>query len=492
MRDNAMSSINARSGKPPTRTNNARSTNMARSPVAIPVTRDRRFIVASITRSGAWTPERRTSKRPQRRCVSARAPAMISSACAGNSVSACKNSSQSPDAAPAPAFIWRARPRGALRSLSTSGAASVVVASRLPPSASTTSCPARRRDCSGASVAVITSASSSVGMMMESFIALRVRTLCQRAAATAALPRGAAVAVVIDHDGIAGEACRDEVLDVHARPAVEAQRQAQHLIEVAVVDVTLPIDALEAAAHHRIEIGVAVRLVQQGHVILELALRQQGAAETLFGLVGERVEAVEDDAESIAQVLLVRRLQTRLRRGQVRPLRVVHQVQHETAVFSAIAQCIERAQPVKACIEYTLAALTVDVLLQITRQRGRDLHLLNRQEFSEVFLPWLGEYSEIAAVDDMSAFVTRGAHELAKVRIEFGRAARDVERGHARGAQECEDLLHCLMPHQLRAARARVDVTVQALLIAAIAEIDLQRLEPVALQRREAGLFEEG
>src|SRR3569832_400030 len=185
-------------------------------------------------------------------------------------------------AARAPAFICRARPRGPLRSLSTSGAASIGGASRLPPSASTTSCPARRRDCSGVSVATLTSASSSVGMMMESFIAVRVRTLCQRAAATAALPRRAAVAVIFDHDGITREAGRDEVLDVRARPAMETQRQAQHLIKVAVVDITLPIDADEAAAHHRSEIGVSVRLVQQCHVLFELVRRQQSAAEALY------------------------------------------------------------------------------------------------------------------------------------------------------------------------------------------------------------------
>src|SRR3569833_565593 len=108
-----------------------------------------------------------------------------------------------------------------------------------------------------------------------------------------------------------------------------------------------------------------------------------------------------------------------------------HKKQHKTTDNTTEAQCIERAQCAKACIEYALAALTVDVLLQITWQRGRDFRLLSRQEFGEVFLPGRGEHGEIAAIADVRACVPRGAHELAEVRIEFGRAARVVERGHA-------------------------------------------------------------
>ena len=55
---------------------------------------------------------KRTSKRPPTTDGSARARAMADVAPSGSTVSACRNRSASPRATRAPAFIWRARPRG--------------------------------------------------------------------------------------------------------------------------------------------------------------------------------------------------------------------------------------------------------------------------------------------------------------------------------------------------------------------------------------------
>src|SRR5947209_801954 len=58
----------------------------------------------------------------------------------------------------------------------------------------------------------------------------------QRAAAARALAGGAAVAVIAHRDGIALEVAADELAQPHARLAGHVQRQAEHLVEVAVVD----------------------------------------------------------------------------------------------------------------------------------------------------------------------------------------------------------------------------------------------------------------
>ena len=69
----------------------------------------------------------------------------------------------------APAFICRARPRGAAITRSASGAASLAVPSSLPPSATITSWPRARSGASAGSAAPMPAASFSAGTMIESF-----------------------------------------------------------------------------------------------------------------------------------------------------------------------------------------------------------------------------------------------------------------------------------------------------------------------------------
>ena len=89
-------------------------------------------------------PSKRTSKRPQARPERASPSSTSASASSGRRVSACRNSSTSPRAAAAPAFICEARPRGAVSTWSASGAASAAVSSLLPPSTTITSAPRAR------------------------------------------------------------------------------------------------------------------------------------------------------------------------------------------------------------------------------------------------------------------------------------------------------------------------------------------------------------
>jgi hypothetical protein len=60
------------------------------------------------------------------------------------------------------------------------------------------------------------------------------------------------------------------------------------------------------------------------------------------------------------------------------------------------------------------------------------------------------------------------------VRVHLGRAAGQIERPDALPADEFEQQLHGFPAHLLGPLRAGRDVTVQACLIAAIAEVDLQ------------------
>ena len=81
--------------------------------------------------------------------------------------------------------------------------------------------------------------------------------------------------------------------------------------------------------------------------------------------------------------------------------------------------------------------------------------------------------------------------EPAEMRVEFGRPAGDVERRDRLVAEHREHEIDDLGRHLLGTLRACADMTMHAGLIAAIAEIDLQGLEPAAPERRKSDLFEQ-
>src|SRR5207245_2257264 len=100
----------------------------------------------------------------------------------------------------------------------------------------------------------------------------------QGAAAGRALPRGAAKAMIAYGDARAREFARDQFGETGAPPT---QRQVEHLVEVAVVYVALPVDRNQVAAHHRRQVFLPVRSAQELHVLRELPLRHQRRAEAL-------------------------------------------------------------------------------------------------------------------------------------------------------------------------------------------------------------------
>ena len=78
------------------------------------------------------------------------------------------------------------------------------------------------------------------------------------------------------------------------------------------------------------------------------------------------------------------------------------------------------------------------------------------------------------------------------MRVELRRAAGDVEGGDALAFEEGEHDPDDLGGHFFGAVGARVDVAMHAGLVAAIADIDLERVEPAAPDRREGNLLKQG
>ena len=105
------------------------------------------------------------------------------------------------------------------------------------------------------------------------------------------------------------------------------QRQVQHLIEITVVDIALPVDTDQVMAHNLPKVDIGITRFQQVHVFPELSLRNQGAAEALNRHIGYREQAVEHNAKLFEQMLFIVLLQCHLWRRQAWSLRVVDKVQ---------------------------------------------------------------------------------------------------------------------------------------------------------------------
>ena len=181
---NAMSSIKGISGKPPTSKNAFRRTKIHWSPVALPLHRERIFIIKAIVRNikSGCRPDviSATSKRPHAVCGCLSARVTSSSAFAGSRVSACRNSNVSPIAIAAPAFCCAALPRCALTTRMSKRFPTARVSSALLPSTRMTSTPFEIIGFSADKASCNRAASLKTGIMIESFTLTILRVAVAR------------------------------------------------------------------------------------------------------------------------------------------------------------------------------------------------------------------------------------------------------------------------------------------------------------------------
>ena len=192
---------------------------------------------------------------------------------------------------------------------------------------------------------------------------------------------------------------------------------------------------------------------------------------------------VEGDRILFAEVAAVIDFERPLRGRQHRALGVVNELSLSPTARPAIAQAVEHLQAAHARIEHAFAALAVHIVLEVTGHRCHDFNVVSSEELRETLLSRLLEYRQVAAVHHLDIEFARGAHEIAEMRIELRRAARHVERGDVGRARECEHVIDGFARHRLGAGGSRIDVTMQARLVALVAEIDLQRFQPLAPDR---------
>src|SRR5690625_177005 len=122
------------------------------------------------------------------------------------------------------------------------------------------------------------------------------------------------------------------------------QRQLQHLVEIAIVEIALPVDTHQIATHHSLKVSGAVTVFEQLHIVLKLTFGNQRAAKALNGHIGDGEQLIKSNAKVSLQLSLVIRLKLFLAGRQARAERVVHQVQNQSATGLTVAQGIEPLQ----------------------------------------------------------------------------------------------------------------------------------------------------
>ena len=144
---------------------------------------------------------------------------------------------------------------------------------------------------------------------------------------------------------------------------------------------------------------------------------------------------IEQDAVLVAQNALVIGFELGLSGRQRRSLRVVDQIEDQIRSRDAIAERVEALECADRGVEDAFAALPVDIVFEIAGHRRGDLDLLTSEKFREILLTGDVEDGQIAAIDDVDAKRSCAPYQRAKVRVELGRAAGDVERRECRGVR---------------------------------------------------------
>jgi hypothetical protein len=158
--------------------------------------------------------------------------------------------------------------------------------------------------------------------------------------------------------------------------------------------------------------------------------------------------------------------------------RVVHQHEAPARVALAIADGIEALQCDDRFLERAVAPLQVGIALAIVWQRADDLDPALREPAGQVAARAGKQNREIAAVDDALAARHAFVHQVAEVRVEFGRAAGDIDRSRRGAVERGEAQVDRLAAHHLGGAVGPgVDVAMAASHVAQLADVDLENVE---------------
>ena len=105
------------------------------------------------------------------------------------------------------------------------------------------------------------------------------------------------------------------------------------------------------------------------------------------------------------------------------------------------------------------------------------------QKSSQRLLPWLRKDGEIASIQNPCPGLPGTDHKLPEPLMQFRSSSGEVEAADAPGLQNIGDQFQQLLTHHLRSMRAGIDMAMTTALVAAVAQVDLQRCQNRPSQR---------
>jgi hypothetical protein len=256
--------------------------------------------------------------------------------------------------------------------------------------------------------------------------------------------------------------------------------EVEHLVEVAVVDLTVPADGEGVAAHEAGEGGGVEAVDEDFHVAGEVAAGFEPVEVAGDGHVGEGDEPIEADVLVLGEAGFPFLFEAGLVAGEVCADGVGDEGEATLGIALAVADLVELAEGFDRFFVGAVAALAVGVALAVVGEGADDFDVAICQPLGEVAAAGEEEDGEVAAIDDLFAAFDAGVYEVAKVGVEFRGSAGDVDGGGGGLVEEGEAGVDGGAVHVFgRAIGACIDVAMATAHVAEFADVDLEDVEAI-------------
>ena len=247
------------------------------------------------------------------------------------------------------------------------------------------------------------------------------------------------------------------------------------LVEVAIKDAALPVDADGVAAHEGADGGRVEALDEKLVIFGELLVTLQVGSVARDGHIGDAEEFVELDVEVLLHLAFVFHLEFFLRRGEEGAVRVVDEVELKLGI-DAVAEFIKLLERGDGTFENVVTTLLVDVFRGVARHGGDAGDLMLGVELRDPLVAGLLDDGGVEPSHHFARLV-KVAHafdEFAEVGVHFGGAASEVEDGDVGLFEPVDGFVEVLSGDEFFAVRSGVHVAVHTGNVAKLAEVQLK------------------
>ena len=278
-----------------------------------------------------------------------------------------------------------------------------------------------------------------------------------------------------------------EIPHMRTQPARQIEPHIELLVEIAIVQIPVPGYRQRIAAHQSRNGRRIEGLHDPVHILLHKALIRQPFEVARHRHVVERNQAIERDPVIPRQRLLPFPFERLLAGRKKRPDRIRHQGQLPVRMALAVSHCIQVPDRSNASSIGPLSPLGVRTRLPVMRQRTYDFHPPLGHPFRQIGKAARHQNGQVTPVDDVLSSPDALVHEVPEMRIQFRRAARQIDRVRTGQVNGPETVVHGLPLHVLlRSVGPRIDMAMPAGHVAQFAHIDLENVQLRGRQMRPA------